>query len=157
MHTRALGKGRGGFAQGLGIRLVAFGGAYWPLATGGGGAEWGTRCTKPPSFLGFRTVQLVFYNAQLHCDSPPLRPALVLVDTSFGGGRGGAVWQGTHESSPCHSAWGRSHRGFALVVRAHASPAPGRGAAGEHTRRLMGPPERGLGPHEIMYGYPHRS
>ena len=36
---RALGEG-GGLAQGLGIRLLAFGGAYWPLATAHSDPLW---------------------------------------------------------------------------------------------------------------------
>ena len=45
-------QGGGGMAQGLGIRLFAFGGAYWPLATareGGGMATWAPPVTLPPT------------------------------------------------------------------------------------------------------------
>ena len=44
--------GAGGLAQGLGIRLFAFGGAYWPLATAsfrGWGGGVGQRTVSTPS------------------------------------------------------------------------------------------------------------
>ena len=37
-------KGRGELAQGLGIRLVAFGGAYWPLAPEPSDPLWVRTC-----------------------------------------------------------------------------------------------------------------
>ena len=40
LHTR----GGGGLAQGLGIRLFAFGGAYWPLATAHSDPLWVRTC-----------------------------------------------------------------------------------------------------------------
>ena len=36
--------GGGGLAQGLGIRLFAFGGAYWPLATAHSDPLWARTC-----------------------------------------------------------------------------------------------------------------
>ena len=36
--------GGGGLAQGLGIRLFAFGGAYWPLATAHSDPLWVRTC-----------------------------------------------------------------------------------------------------------------
>ena len=36
--------GGGGVAQSLGIRLFAFGGAYWPLATAHSGPLWVRTC-----------------------------------------------------------------------------------------------------------------
>ena len=36
--------GAGGLAQGLGIRLFAFGGAYWPLATAHSDPLWARTC-----------------------------------------------------------------------------------------------------------------
>ena len=36
--------GGGGVAQGLGIRLFAFGAAYWPLATGHSDPLWARTC-----------------------------------------------------------------------------------------------------------------
>ena len=36
--------GGGGLAQGLGIRLFAFGGAYWPLATAHSDPLWAQMC-----------------------------------------------------------------------------------------------------------------
>ena len=38
------GGGRGGLAQGLGIRLLAFGGIYWPLATAHSDPLWARTC-----------------------------------------------------------------------------------------------------------------
>ena len=37
-------EGGGGVAQGLGIRLFAFGGAYWPLATAHSDPLWVRTC-----------------------------------------------------------------------------------------------------------------
>ena len=39
-------KGGGGLAQGLGIRLFAFGGAYWPLATAYSDPLWARTCFR---------------------------------------------------------------------------------------------------------------
>ena len=38
------GGGGGGLAQGLGVRLVAFGGAHWPLATAHSDPLWAQTC-----------------------------------------------------------------------------------------------------------------
>ena len=37
-------RGGGGLAQGLGIRLFAFGGAYWPLTTAHSDPLWARTC-----------------------------------------------------------------------------------------------------------------
>ena len=39
-----VGPGGGGLAQGLGIKLFAFGGAYWPLATAHSDPLWARTC-----------------------------------------------------------------------------------------------------------------
>ena len=44
LEGRALTLGGGGLAQGLGIRLFAFGGAYWPLATVHSDPPWARTC-----------------------------------------------------------------------------------------------------------------
>ena len=42
--SRPEGRGEGGLAQGLGIRLFAFGSAYWPLATAHSHPLWAQTC-----------------------------------------------------------------------------------------------------------------
>ena len=99
-HTRRSGMcvpAGGGLAQGLGIRLFAFGGAYWPLAKGkvrlrgGGGLGWAGGLQNPP---------------------PHVRASLSALHVPWGMAVGGwgmfwcvymgeCVWKATHTHTPC--------------------------------------------------------
>ena len=87
--------GGGGLAQGLGIRLFAFGGAYWPLATAHSDPLWARTCFG--CVKGAPGLLVLFDDSRVGCPRDGLLPVPLtrcMVQGRWVGGGGGGLAQG---------------------------------------------------------------